>query len=55
MCPGNGGASFTTITIPSSALPIECTDYVNINDATRLAYNEDGGTLCDDILFPNRT
>ena len=28
---------------------------MNISDATRLAYNEDVGTSCDDILFPNAT
>lgn len=53
MCPSLGGS--TTITIPPSSLPIECTNYLNISDSTRRAYNENGGTSCDDILFPNPT
>ncbi len=44
------GANFTTITIPPSYLPIDCTNYINISDWTRLAYNK-----CDDVLFPNTT
>ena len=55
ICSGNGSANFTTIIIPPSALLIEFTDYMNISDATRLAYNDKGGTSCDDILFPNTT
>lgn len=55
ICPGADGGSFTTITIPPSALPVQCDNYLNISDRTRLAYNENGGTSCDDVLFPTPT
>jgi hypothetical protein len=33
------------------SLPPECLSYTNNSDSTRRAYNEDGGTSCDDVLF----
>lgn len=53
MCPTVG--SFTTITIAPSFLPNECTNYLNISDSTRRAYNENVGSSCDVSLFPNTT
>lgn len=51
MCPG--GASFTTALMVT--LPIECSLYVNNTDSTRQAYNQNGGTSCDDVVFPVST
>src|SRR5579871_861295 len=54
MCPGIGGTTQHQ-TLPPLPLPGEYINHMNISDSTRLAYNENGGTKCDDILFPVTT
>jgi hypothetical protein len=52
ICPGGG--NFATMTSAPILSPY-CTTYTNISDATRLTYYQDGGTSCDDIVFPTVT